>query len=80
MLGGGVGLGFGNQYLKVPGGIEEFYHFLSTGNHISGMRKMAAEQICNFIGNGLLKEAIHGERYIKSPRNGKKVRRVFTDR
>ena len=70
--GGGVGLGFGNQYLKVPGGIEEFYHFLSTGNHISGMRKMAAEQICNFVGNGLLKEAMHGERYIKSPEMVKK--------
>ncbi len=70
--GGGVGLGFGNQYVNVPGGIEEFYRFLSTGNNISGMRKMAAEKICNFIGNGLLNEALHGERYIKSPELVKK--------
>jgi len=31
-IGGGVGLGFGNQYEKSwPGGIECFYGFLSTG-------------------------------------------------
>ena len=65
--GGGVGLGFGNQYLNVPGGIEEFYHFLSTGNNIRGIRRMAAEKVCNFVGNNLLNEAIHGERYIKTP-------------
>jgi len=29
--GGGVGLGFGNQYLHFPGGIECFYRFLSRG-------------------------------------------------
>jgi len=65
--GGGVGLGFGNQYLNVPGGIKAFYNFLSTGNNIGGMRKMAAEKICNFVGNGLVDDAIHGERYKKSP-------------
>ncbi|MBW2558854.1 MAG: DUF169 domain-containing protein [Deltaproteobacteria bacterium] len=70
--GGGVGLGFGNQYVNVPGGIEEFYRFLSTGNDISGIRRMAVEKICNFIGNGLLNEALHGERYIKSPELVKK--------
>ena len=31
-LGGGTGLGFGNQYLNWPGGIECFHYFLSTGN------------------------------------------------
>ncbi|MBN2538713.1 MAG: DUF169 domain-containing protein, partial [Deltaproteobacteria bacterium] len=70
--GGGVGLGFGNQYVNVPGGIEEFYRFLSTGNNVSGMRRMAAEKICNFVGNDLLNEALHGERYIKSPELVKK--------
>ena len=31
-FGGGVGLGFGNQYKNFPGGEEGFCHFLSTGN------------------------------------------------
>jgi len=70
--GGGVGLGFGNQYLNVPGGIEEFYNFLSTGNNIHGIGRKAVEKICDFIGNDLLKDAIHGERYIKSPELVKK--------
>lgn len=29
--GGGVGLGFGNQFVNAPGGIEGFSYFLSTG-------------------------------------------------
>ena len=29
-FGGGVGLGFGNQYKNFPGGEEGFCHFLST--------------------------------------------------
>jgi len=70
--GGGVGLGFGNQYLNVPGGIEEFYHFLSTGNNIQGIRRMAAKKICDIVGNHLLNEAMHGERYVKSPELAKK--------
>jgi len=70
--GGGVGLGFGERYLNVPGGIEKFYHFLSTGNNIRGIRRMAAEKVCNFVGNNLIDEAIHGERYIKTPELVKK--------
>src|SRR3974390_3253226 len=30
--GGGIGLGFGNAYLKFPGGLPGFCRFLSTGN------------------------------------------------
>lgn len=41
-LGGGTGLGFGNQYLSWPGGIECFYAFLSNGNeHTEHGRRMA---------------------------------------
>jgi len=29
--GGGTGLGFGNQYLNFPGGVEGFCYFLSEG-------------------------------------------------
>ena len=31
-FGGGVGVGFGNQYKNFPGGEECFCHFLSSGN------------------------------------------------
>jgi hypothetical protein len=30
--GGGVGLGFGDQYINFPGGEDCFCHFLSSGN------------------------------------------------
>ena len=64
--GGGVGLGFGNQYLKVPGGIEGFYHFLSTGNEKWGNNALT-EKICTMVGNHFVNEFRHGERYLKSP-------------
>jgi len=64
--GGGVGLGFGNQYLKVPGGIEGFYHFLSTGNEKWGNNKVT-EAICTMVGNHFMDELRYGERYLKSP-------------
>jgi len=60
-LGGGTGLGFGNQYQNWPGGIECFYRFLSTGNgpqehgELAGLRRSAASDL------------EHGERYIKTP-------------
>ena len=38
-LGGGTGLGFGNQYETWPGGIECFYRFLSTGQRPTGGRR-----------------------------------------
>ena len=31
-VGGAVGMGFGNRYPDFPGGIDCFYHFLSSGN------------------------------------------------
>ncbi|HHW43474.1 hypothetical protein GFC01_01630 [Desulfofundulus thermobenzoicus] len=60
-LGGGVGLGFGNQYVHFPGGIE---YFISTGNKeffktcSSHMRTSAALE--------------EGEGYFKSPEIAKK--------
>lgn len=51
--GGGVGLGFGNQYLNFPGGIECFYYFLSNGNEnlefgkrVAKNRKVWWQRIC----------------------------------
>ncbi|MGO0123440.1 DUF169 domain-containing protein [Desulfothermobacter acidiphilus] len=59
-LGGGTGLGFGNQYLNWPGGVENFYCFLSTGKpdwdaSKAELRWEAAKQM------------LEGERYRRSP-------------
>jgi len=66
-IGGGVGLGFGNQYESWPGGIDCFYHFLSTGNEgWEHGREVAAS-----LGAGWRRESVkhfvHGERYLKTP-------------
>ena len=65
--GGGVGLGFGNQYLKFPGGIECFYYFLSTGNEQWERGKETAKQIENFVTKDFLEDFRKGEGYLKSP-------------
>jgi uncharacterized protein (DUF169 family) len=71
-LGGGTGLGFGNQYQNYIGGQECFYRFLSSGNKGSedGMEAYAT------IGNSMRQEALDnfllGERYIKTPELAKK--------
>jgi Uncharacterized protein conserved in archaea len=61
-LGGGTGLGFGNQYTKFPGGIE---YYLSTGNQ-EFARSEAAK---NFHTSTPLDV---GERYYKTPELAKK--------
>ncbi|MBP8646123.1 MAG: DUF169 domain-containing protein [Syntrophobacteraceae bacterium] len=65
--GGGVGLGFGNQYLNFPGGIECFYHFLSTGNENWPTGRDMAEKLKSSAGEDFLEEFRHGEGYMKSP-------------
>ena len=68
-LGGGTGLGFGNQYENWPGGIACFYGFLSTGNGAQagvgatpgpGLRRNAAADLAA------------GERYLKDPATTKR--------
>lgn len=63
-LGGGTGLGFGNQYVNFPGGIE---YFLSTGN----------PEFCNSeIGKNVVRNMPalqHGEGYFKNPQIAKKM-------
>ncbi len=66
--GGGVGLGFGNQYQSFPGGIPGFCRFLANGNEADpagraigeGMRAAGARE--DFVDHFL-----HGEKYKKSP-------------
>lgn len=66
-IGGGVGLGFGNQYLKWPGGIECFYYFLSTGNDNWEKGRKVSEQVRPYLRKESFEHFVHGERYIKSP-------------
>lgn len=66
--GGGVGLGFGNQYESFPGGIPGFCRFLADGNEADpagraigeGMKAAGARE--EFVDHFL-----HGERYKKNP-------------
>jgi uncharacterized protein (DUF169 family) len=61
--GGGVGLGFGNQYVNFPAGIE---NFLSTGNKEFCSTDMGKNIVRN------MPALEHGERYLKSPEVAKK--------
>lgn len=57
-LGGGTGLGFGNQYENFPGGIA---YFLSTGNKDFCQSEMGKNVVRN------MPALEHGERYVKNP-------------
>jgi uncharacterized protein (DUF169 family) len=65
--GGGVGLGFGNQYLNFPGGVECFYHFLSSGNDAWEKGRDTAKMLESAAGRDFLEEFCRGEGYMKSP-------------
>ncbi|HBV97543.1 MAG: hypothetical protein JL50_07775 [Peptococcaceae bacterium BICA1-7] len=62
-LGGGVGLGFGNQYVNFPAGIE---NFLSTGNKEFCSTDMGKNIVRN------MPAIEHGEKYCKTPEVAKK--------
>ncbi len=66
-VGGGVGLGFGNQYLNFPGGEEGFCYFLSSGNAGRSGGAELAEQIKPFMTRESHDNFLHGERYIRNP-------------
>jgi len=66
-VGGGVGLGFGNQYRNFPGGEDCFCHFLSSGNAGWEKGRAAAEQAKPFLRAEAYDNFVHGERYFKSP-------------
>lgn len=65
--GGGVGLGFGNQYESFPGGIEGFCGFLSSGNEHSEKGRAIAEHMRLSGGERIVDDFLLGERYIKDP-------------
>jgi len=65
--GGGVGLGFGNQYKKFPGGEPCFCHFLSVGNECWEQGRAVAEQVKPFMREEAHEDFVKGERYLKTP-------------
>ena len=65
--GGGVGLGFGNQYQNFPGGEDCFCHFLSNGNDQWEKGRQAAETVKPYLRPEAFDHFLHGERYVKSP-------------
>jgi len=66
-FGGGVGLGFGDQYRNFPGGTECFCHFLSTGNEQWEQGRQVGQQTKSFMTDELYDDFAQGERYLQSP-------------
>jgi len=66
-FGGGVGLGFGNQYRNFPGGEECFFHFLSVGNENWETGRQVSEQLKPFLPEAFHDDFVRGERYLKTP-------------
>ena len=68
-FGGGVGMGFGNQYKNFPGGEEGFRYFLSTGHALREGGMELAEKIKPFMRTETYNDFLHGERYFKTSRH-----------
>lgn len=66
-FGGGVGLGFGNQYVHFPGGEECFCRFLSCGNAGSEPGDAIGRGMAASGAAALAEDFLLGERYLKTP-------------
>jgi len=66
-FGGGVGMGFGDQYVNFPGGKDCFCHFLSVGNDQWEQGQQAAEKVKPFLRKEAYDNFVSGERYVKTP-------------
>jgi uncharacterized protein (DUF169 family) len=66
--GGGVGLGFGNQYETFPGGVDGFCRFLSDGNEKDPIGKQIGHAMAQGSGARLADDFLFGERYLKDPK------------
>lgn len=71
-VGGGVGLGFENQYKNFPGGEDCFCHFLSIGNAAWEKGRRAAEQVKPFMTQEAHDNFVKGEGYFKSPQHARR--------
>lgn len=65
--GGGVGLGFGNQYKNFMGGEHCFHYFLSSGNENWAKGKEMGAELKQYMQKEFHDNFMHGEGYIKSP-------------
>lgn len=65
--GGAVGLGFGNEYIRFPGGEDCFYYFLSIGNRHWEKGIRVGEGLRPYVQEDFLDDFMEGERYLKSP-------------
>ena len=70
--GGGVGLGFGNQYESFPGGMDCFCRFLSTGNEESGQGGRVGQTMRDLGYGRMADDFVEGERYIKDPQGAQR--------
>ena len=70
--GGGVGLGFGNQYETFPGGVEGFCGFLAHGNDHTETGRRIGEQLASGPGARLADDFQRGERYTQTPEGTKR--------
>lgn len=61
--GGGVGLGFANQYEVFPGGLEGFYGFLADGNDKSEKGRQIGQGMAQAGAAQLAEDFLLGERY-----------------
>jgi uncharacterized protein (DUF169 family) len=66
-FGGGVGLGFGDQYKSFPGGEKGFCNFLASGNAGTKDGEELAEKVKPFMRAEAYDNFLHGERYVKTP-------------
>ena len=70
--GGGVGLGFGNQYESFPGGLGCFCRFLSSGNKDTTEGEKIGKQMKDLGYGRMADDFIDGERYIKNPESAQR--------
>lgn len=65
--GGGVGMGFGNQYESFPGGQDCFCRFLSSGNSGTEPGQSIGQGMADSGAAAMADEFLVGERYVKTP-------------
>jgi len=65
--GGGVGMGFGNQYKNFMGGEECFRYFLSTGNKNWSKGRENGTELKQYMQDEFHDNYMNGEGYLKSP-------------
>jgi hypothetical protein len=70
--GGGVGLGFGNQYRDFPGGVDCFCRFLSTGNEDSDEGRSVGERLRSARLGRMAEDFLKGERYCRDPEEARR--------